>query len=98
MKGPDWLLAQSPADFTLQIMAVSKAAALGKIARQYSQLENMAYFKTAKNAKPVFPVVVGVYPSMDAALAAKKNLPPALASAWVRRLKHVHSEIRSHRQ
>lgn len=98
IRGADWLLSQSPGDFTLQVMAVSSVNALEKVVRQYPKLENMAYFRTIKSGRPLYPVVVGIYPSMDAALAAKRQLPRALGSAWVRRLKLIQSEIRAHTQ
>ena len=90
----DWVLAQPPASYTLQLMALKDENTVRETIDRYS-LQEAAYFPIQRNGETLYILVHGVYPSRSAANAAIKTLPTALAAGppWVRSFRTLQSEI-----
>jgi DamX protein len=89
------LLKADPQHFTLQLMLASDLENVDRLIRRFS-LEDSAfrYTKTA-NRQTLFCLVVGDYPSYQAAGEAIKNLPPELQKMgpWRRQFSDIQSEL-----
>ncbi len=93
-KRHDWLLAQNPDAYTLQIAGSSQEGDIRRALRKFSLAEPAAVFSASRKGKPWFGLVTGVYPDFASATQARAALPDELMrGAWVRRLRAVQSEI-----
>jgi DamX protein len=92
-----WLLQQSPGSYTLQLIGVQEEAGVSRFLGRHQLPGQTAYFRTSREGKPWFPVLYGIYPNRNAAVAARDRLPESLkkAGAWPRSLESVQKEIRS---
>jgi DamX protein len=92
-----WLLRQNPSAFTLQLIGVQDEAGVSRFLERYKLPGQTAYFRTSRQGKPWFPVLYGVFPNRDAAVAAKDRLPESLkrSGVWPRSLESVQKEIQS---
>jgi DamX protein len=92
-----WLLQQRPSSYTLQLIGLQEEAAVSRFLERHKLPGQTAYFRTSRQGKPWFPVLYGVYPNRDAAVAARDRLPASLkrSGAWPRSLESVQKEIRS---
>lgn len=90
----DWLLAQNPDAYTLQIAGSSQEDDIRRALRKFSLADPAAVFSASRKGKPWFGLVTGVYPDFASATQARAALPDELMrGAWVRRLRAVQSEI-----
>ncbi len=87
VKGKKWLLEQDPAHYTLQLFAVRDLNALKQYLIVHSQLSDVAYFESKRDGKRWYSLVSGIYPSLNAAKQAAKELPSSIRTPWLRRLK-----------
>jgi DamX protein len=92
-----WLLQQNPNAYTLQLIGVQDEAGVSRFLERYKLPGQTAYFRTSRQGKPWFPVLYGVFPNRDAAVAAKDRLPESLkrSGVWPRSLESVQKEIQS---
>ncbi|MCP3871281.1 MAG: AAA family ATPase [Gammaproteobacteria bacterium] len=97
IKGESWLMGQNPKRFTLQLIGVGEEKGLRKFVRKHRLSGDLAYFRTLRDGKPWFSLVMGIYPSRAAAVAARKKLPRALgkSGAWPRTLGSIQEAIRA---
>jgi DamX protein len=91
--GEDWLLAQDPAAYTLQIVAVGQASLLDRVVARFPEGTDLASFRSRKGRGDLFPLFYGVYPDMAAARAAAAKLPRDLGQPFARQFKSVRQEI-----
>ena len=90
----DWLLAQNPDAYTLQIAGSSQEGDIRRALKKYSLSDPAAVFSASRKGKPWFGLVTGVYADFASAKQARAALPEELMrGAWVRRLRAVQSEI-----
>lgn len=82
----DWLIAQHDKTYTLQLLAVSDKAGIERFIKQHNLQGDIVIFETVRNDKPLYALLFGAFPSLDAAVAAKKRLPSSYksSSAWPR--------------
>jgi DamX protein len=92
-----WLLQQRPSSYTLQLIGLQDEAGIARFLERYKLPGQTAYFRTSRQGKPWFPVLYGIYPNRDAAVAARERLPESLkkAGVWPRSLESVQKEIRN---
>ncbi|BCX82082.1 DamX protein [Methylomarinovum caldicuralii] len=91
----DWLLQQPGQYFTLQIAAFDKLEELAGFVREHSALQPLAYYRKQRRGRAWYPLLYGVFPTLEAARQAQTKLPPGLRKPWLRRLRSVQKEIRA---
>lgn len=99
LKTTDWLLAQAPQTYTIQIMGVHDLQAFKKLLANYNS-PNLIVFKTEYQKKEWYVLLFGIYPNQEQATAALNNLPEALRSAgtqpWVRNVAGIQQSLLKH--
>lgn len=91
--GPEeWVKAQSPGYFTLQLASSTNAELIKKYFVENSLDGKGGYYKNKREGEYWYALVYGSYPSVNAANAAIASLPTDLKkwSPWVRKLKSIH--------
>ena len=98
LKREAWLLAQNPADYTIQLLGVrSEQSLLAFVAdHRLDSTGQAAYYRSRFKGGIWFPLVYGTYPTVDAARGAIAGLPQKIrkTSPWIRKMSAVHAEIR----
>ena len=94
LQDASWLLEQPPLSYTLQIAAFDKLTDLQAFARKYSRLQPLAFYRKKRKGKDWYPLLYGVFSSLNDANHARKQLPAGLKQPWLRRLRSVQKEIR----
>jgi type II secretory pathway predicted ATPase ExeA len=96
-----WILAQNPGYYTLQIMGVRKEASLKRFVAENPSLKNYAtaYYRTSYRGDEWYPLLCGVYPSVNEARTAIERLPQniRLSNPWIRKLSGIQTAIRNRR-
>ena len=93
IKGHEWIAAQDPQQFTVQLIGFgSEAAAISFIRNNHLESQSV-YYSTMRSGQPWFAVVYGKFSSRDAAHQALERLPSALRSAspWVRSFRDIRA-------
>ncbi|WP_260843185.1 AAA family ATPase [Sedimenticola selenatireducens] len=92
-----WLLEQAPKSFTLQLIGVRDERAVKSFIEQYRLTGEVAYFRMTRSGGAWFSVLYGVYPTRDAAVKARSNLPVPLrkSDVWPRTFASVQAAIKS---
>lgn len=95
LKDADWLLAQDPSHFTLQLIAYGKLTEVQKLADKFAQQDQIAYFPLLRGGKQLFAVVYGVYPDESSARAAIADVPKKLGqlNPIVKSFRSIHKDI-----
>lgn len=91
--GPqEWVKAQSPDNFTLQLASSTNAELIKKYFVENSLDGKGGYYKNKREGEYWYALVYGSYPSVTAANEAIAGLPDDLKkwSPWVRKLKSIH--------
>ena len=91
--GPEeWVKAQSPKYFTLQLASSTNAKLIQKYFVENSLNGKGGYYKNKREGEYWYALVYGAYPSVSAANDAIASLPKDLRkwSPWVRKLKSIH--------
>jgi DamX protein len=86
-----WLLAQDPKTYTIQIMAAHDPENLHNFVQQ-SALNEVKMFKTSYQGRAWYVLVYGIYPSRSAAEQELQNLQ-ADSKPWVRSLSGIQTLI-----
>lgn len=96
LRNADWLLAQPAQDYTLQLIGSTQEGVIRDFAHRHAIEAQAAYFRGLRKGQPWYSLVYGIYPSKEAALTARSELPPLLQkqSPWVRSLASIHADIR----
>ena len=92
-----WLLTQSEASFSLQLLGSRSAESIAGYIQQHSlDTDKSAVYKGLYRGTEWYVLLYGIYPSRQAALDARVTLPAAVRSdkPWARSLKSVHAAIR----
>lgn len=91
--GPqEWVKAQTPNFYTLQLASSTNAELIKKYFVENSLVGKGGYYKNRREGEYWYALVYGAYPSVSAANAAAASLPADLKkwSPWVRKLKNIH--------
>ncbi len=95
----DWLLAQNPGHYTLQIVAGAQVTTIAKFITEHNfsndPSADLAFYVSQRNGKPWYGLVLGLYPDKKSAIDARAKLPHELRrlKPWVRNLQGVHKDI-----
>jgi DamX protein len=96
-----WLLAQDASHYTLQLVAGKKLATIRQyinetLSDETELQQHLALYRSQRQGKPWFGLVLGDYPDKQAAIDARSRLPQALrrATPWVRRLGAIQHDLR----
>lgn len=95
-KQDDWLLAQNPEYFTLQILAGYQSATINKFITQHRLPEDeLAYYFSLNRGKDWHSLVFGYYPSRSQAEGAASELARQLPGVkpWIRSIKSIQDDI-----
>lgn len=86
VNGHDWIAAQDPKHFTVQLIGVSNESAAIRFIHKHALEDQAAYYSTTRNGNPWFAVVYGSFTSPSTARQALRRLPSSLRSAspWIR--------------
>lgn len=94
----EWLLAQDPAGYTIQLLGVrNEQSLLAFIAdHQLGGSGQVAYYRSRFRGGIWYPLVYGAYPTLNEARQAITGLPESIRdmSPWIRKMSTVHAEIR----
>lgn len=93
--GEDWLRAQRPQDYTLQLVGARDRAAIRAFITRHNVQSPSAVFQRELNGKPWFSLVSGVYSDRDAAIAARARLKPPLngSGVWPRSYASIQEQL-----
>ena len=99
VRNAEWLLRQNPKAFTLQLVTLSNADQLDRMAQRHHRLEELARFRVQGQKRLLYVLTYGVFEDAAQAellrdeVAAIMSLPPE--QLWVRRLASVQRAIRT---
>jgi hypothetical protein len=91
-----WILAQDPNSYTIQVIGLRTKSALENLVRGHDQLAPFASYTLQRNNKPLYMLIQGVYPNVEAARTARDNFPKAIQKpkdVWIRKLEKVQQLI-----
>ncbi len=93
--GPDWLAAQEPAHYTIQIIAAHDPRAIADTAQAQAYFAALAQYRRLRNGRDWYVLVHGSYPSLEAAVAARERLPASLEpyGPWIRSFGSVQKQL-----
>lgn len=91
----EWILAQDPSHYTLQIMGVRKETTVLQFIEKYRLQGRVSYYHTYYKSGDWYPLLYGIYSTRELALAKINELHEEISKSlpWVRRLSSVHGEI-----
>lgn len=92
----DWVLAQPPERYTLQVAAAAREAPLRRLLERHAGTLPSAAFMHRPGASEPLSAVLGSFDSLAGARAALSSLPDALGAnaPWIRRFGTLQTEIR----
>lgn len=99
VRNAEWLLRQDPKAFTLQLVTLSSAEQVSRMAQQHNLPEALARFRVQGQSQLLYVLTYGVFKEAAQAerrreaIAVLLGLPPE--QLWVRRLASVQRSIRS---
>ena len=87
-----WIWTQNPADFTVQILALSTEPAIQHFIKKQKISSEAIYFKIKRNGQPLYVLIYGVYSDKKSAQKAKEQLAAKITGSkpWVRSYSEVH--------
>lgn len=92
-RGSQWIRQQDTRRFTLQLMAGTRLDAIKRFLNSHARLDGVAIFRTRKNGTAWYALIIGTYPSLNAARQAAKTLPSGLRNAWPRSFQSVQKAM-----
>ena len=99
VRNAEWLLRQNPKAFTVQLVTLSNADQLDRMAQRHQRPEELARFRVQGQKRLLYVLTYGVFEDAAQAellrdeVAAIMSLPPE--QLWVRRLASVQRAIRT---
>lgn len=93
IKNEAWIWTQSPADFTLQLVALSNESAIKAYISRYHLADQAVYFKYIKNDKPLYILIYGSYAKKASAEQAAQQLKSKISGSkpWIRHFSDIHN-------
>ena len=95
----EWLMAQKPSDFTLQLIGVGQLKSIDQFVAQHGLKDKLFYIQTTRKGKPWYALMYGVFPDRETAkVAIKRELPKSLhkRGLWARSMESVQQELKAH--
>ena len=94
--GAAWILAQDPEHYTIQVVALRGVDKLHAFIADHPDWRPFAIYTPAGNARPLWVLVQGAYPDLEAARRAVAAFPPGLQKRerlWIRKFGMVQAMI-----
>ncbi|MCP4040993.1 MAG: hypothetical protein GY731_03410, partial [Gammaproteobacteria bacterium] len=95
LKSDEWLLAQEPGLYTIQIMGAHRKESVLAIPARFSLDSSTAYYRHSHDGQKWFVLLYGTFHHLDAARQALSDLPAPLQEfgPWIRRLGSIHKDL-----
>jgi hypothetical protein len=95
-----WLRAQNPADYTVQLIALSSKQGVKNYIKQYiplSEQQHLVFFKTHRQNKVLYILLYGHYENRQLARQVSQELTTKIkgSAPWVRRFLTIHGMMES---
>ena len=96
LKDTDWLLAQSPDRYTLQLVSVSSKERVDAFVSRQRQPGDFAWYTIDRDGRTLYVITYGLFSDKDAASEAAANMPPEVGDLepWVRQMRYVQDAAR----
>jgi|GEM_PF-987965 len=93
----EWLLAQDPNAFTLQLVTVSSAERAQAFVDAQPDPRDFAIYRLQRDGRVLHVIVYGIFGTRSEAEAASRSLPASVGKVnpWIRTLEQVHGAIRT---
>ena len=88
----NWIAERVPQHYTIQVVALSQPEKLHQFIAEQPGLEPMAIYRQTRYEKPLWVLVQGDYPDVEAARLVLQTFPETLQSRerlWIRRFEMV---------
>ncbi|MDT8382805.1 MAG: AAA family ATPase [Gammaproteobacteria bacterium] len=91
----DWIQAQDPGHYTLQLVAGNDIKTLRAFIQRHSPGEPLAVYQSTRNNRPWFGLIHGIFTDKQQAIDARARLPKGLRlqNPWVRSLRPLQQEL-----
>ncbi len=91
-KDEAWIWTQNPADYTVQLIALSSETGIKDYIKRYKLQSESVYFKTIRDGKSLFVLLYGRYSDKSQAVqaGAKLALQAKDSKPWVRSFSAIH--------
>jgi len=95
--GKNWLLAQNPEDYTLQLLATHDEDLMRAYLDKHQLTGEVAYFAFQRDGKQWYAAVYGAYPGKSQAQNAAATLPPGVGKnpPWIRQFGGIQKLIKA---
>jgi DamX protein len=95
LKNPEWILKQEPAQFAVQLLALSSLEALNKATNDLKIDADLAYYTRKKDGNTLYILIAATYPDRAAAENAVDAYPASLrrGKPWIRPFKDIQDTI-----
>ena len=98
IRGEAWIWTQNPADYTIQLIALSTEAAIKDYRKKNIIESKSAYFKSVRDGKTLYVLIYGSYANKTSAQQDAKQLSIKINNIqpWIRNFSAVHGMMSSH--
>ena len=95
LKKPEWILKQDPAQFAVQLLALSSLEALNKATNDLKIDADLAYYTRKKDSNTLYILIAATYPDRASAEKAVTAYPVSLrrGKPWIRPFKDIQDTI-----
>ncbi len=91
----DWIMAQPPNHYTMQIMVLSSKASVLRFLKKYAEYrDGLKYYSIGRDDQEKYVLIFGSFPSSSEALRQKTSLPAEFNQALIKPLKQIQKESR----
>jgi septal ring-binding cell division protein DamX len=95
-EGPAWIFAQDPEHYTIQVVALRAPDKLYEFIDRFPEWAPFAIYRPKGNERPLWVLVQGDYPNVEAARAAVREFPTRIQKReklWIRKFGMVQGMI-----
>ncbi|CAK0760308.1 DamX protein [Gammaproteobacteria bacterium] len=93
LKPEEWLRAQRPTNYTMQLMGGNAEAPLQEFLRRWGLAGEMVVAHTRRSGHDWYALLYGVYPNSRQAQEATKQLPHGIGKPWIRTFGSVQQDL-----
>lgn len=93
VSGPEWLVAQDGAAWSLQIMSARDPASIAALQKRFPGLKGLAAYRVTRKGKALYPVFYGLFPNEEEARHAAAQLPDSLGKPVPRRFGDIQRDV-----
>lgn len=95
LQSEDWILAQFPDQYTIQLLGAYKESHIVTLAKTFSKESMVAYYQSQHQSKPWFVLIHGLYVDFQSAQKAIQSLPEHYQALkpWIRNVRTIQQAI-----